>query len=66
MNTTCEWGHDWRKSRVPGLHLIELAWERRPGEWFALHVALLGVWGTWTIYWRKPVPVESLGREHAP
>ena len=60
--------NDWKHvgDGYSGFTLANLCCDWLRGEWITGEIALLGFGLAVTRWSRKPVPVESLGREHAP
>jgi hypothetical protein len=57
--------NDWTRvsNRHSGMTLANISGDWLAGEWITAEVTLLGLGLTLTRWSRKPVPVESLGRE---
>jgi hypothetical protein len=58
--------NDWRRvrNRHAGFTLFNVSGDWLAGEWITGEVTVCGLGFTLTRWSRKPVPVESLGREH--
>lgn len=59
--------NDWRRvrNRHSNFTLFNLSGDWLAGEWITGEVTVFGLGLTVTRWSRRPVPVESLGREHA-
>jgi hypothetical protein len=57
--------NDWTRvrNRHSGMTLANISGDWLAGEWITAEVTILGFGLTLTRWSRKPVPVESLGRE---